>query len=381
MDITEWYPITTDCLQQEEGDWAPANCPLADVPPGVVRKAASNMTLSNMKIDDNPEKCEQEVWINRKLHSPWVCVIHQYGRQNSDMRQNDSQDVAECSPITSDCLQPEKGNCLSHALCDDSVALKPLIQIIKALFSDDGDTTVRSGHDTDDGGSPAGLLGYLPWCLYWPRSLHGMTQCLAKIKGPSVNILTRVIMNDGGIWDVRISVTLPATYTGMEIHPIVIGLRASVGGSAASSDWLGVLGPADGPPGGIWIGFMRRTVQHEQSIVAVTVTGSLDFLTLASRRDANSIYRPSTLPEYCHTAWNWPLLCRTDSIAMDAAGFSIVDNRAGVTFGVELYVPWDAPEMSTERHCATTRCAGRVRVVWSPRRCDRESHSTRPGCS
>ena len=29
---------------------------------------------------------------------------------------------------------------------------------------------------------------------------------------------------------------------------------------------------------------------------------------------------------------------------MDADGFSIVVNRAGVTFGVELYVPWDAPE-------------------------------------
>ena len=31
---------------------------------------------------------------------------------------------------------------------------------------------------------------------------------------------------------------------------------------------------------------------------------------------------------------------------MDADGFSIMDNRAGVTFGVELYVPWDAPEMA-----------------------------------
>ena len=27
---------------------------------------------------------------------------------------------------------------------------------------------------------------------------------------------------------------------------------------------------------------------------------------------------------------------------MDADGFLVVDNRAGVTFGVELYVPWDA---------------------------------------
>ena len=233
-------------------------------------------------------------------------------------------------------------------MCDDSVALMPLIQIIRALFSDDGDTAVRSGHDTDDGGSPAGLLGYLPWCLYWPRSLHGMTQCLARIKGPSVNILTRVIMNDGGLWDVRISVTLPTAYTGMEIHPTVIGLRASVGGSAPPSDWLGVLGPADGPPGGIWIGFIRRTVQHGQLIVAVTVTGSLDFLMIANRRDADSIYRPSTLPEYFDTAWNLPLLCRTDGIAMDAAGFSIIDHRAGVTFGVELFVPWDPPEMLTD---------------------------------
>ena len=33
---------------------------------------------------------------------------------------------------------------------------------------------------------------------------------------------------------------------------------------------------------------------------------------------------------------------------MDAAGFSIVDNRAGITFGVELYVTWDAPEMATD---------------------------------
>ena len=29
---------------------------------------------------------------------------------------------------------------------------------------------------------------------------------------------------------------------------------------------------------------------------------------------------------------------------MDANSFSVVDNRAGITFGVELYVPWDAPE-------------------------------------
>ena len=33
---------------------------------------------------------------------------------------------------------------------------------------------------------------------------------------------------------------------------------------------------------------------------------------------------------------------------MDADGFSIVDDPVGVTFGVELYVPWDAPEMAVD---------------------------------
>ena len=64
---------------------------------------------------------------------------------------------------------------------------------------------------------------------------------------------------------------------------------------------------------------------------------------LSSRRDADSIYRPSTLRDYCDTAWSFPLLCRTDGVAMDAAGFSILDNRAGVTFRVELYVRMGRP--------------------------------------
>ena len=43
---------------------------------------------------------------------------------------------------------------------------------------------------------------------------------------------------------------------------------------------------------------------------------------------------------------------------MDADGFSIVDNRAGVTF--ELYVPWDAPEMAVD---FSSGCAAPLRNV------------------
>ena len=152
MDIAEWYTITTatDCLQPEDGncapaDFPPADFPLADVPPALVQKPASDMTRSNMDNDENPEKGE-------------------HGWENSDRQIYGIMDIAEWYPITTDCLQPEKGNCLSQAVCDDSVALMPLIQINRALFFDGGDTAGGSGHDRDDGGSPAGLLGYLPRC-------------------------------------------------------------------------------------------------------------------------------------------------------------------------------------------------------------------------
>ena len=75
---------------------------------------------------------------------------------------------------------------------------------------------------------------------------------------------------------------------------------------------------------------------------------------LFSRRDADFGYRYSTDCINCDTDWILPaiyqvlLLKHAAGRTMDADGFSIVDNRAGVTFSVELYVPWDAPEMAID---------------------------------
>ena len=101
---------------------------------------------------------------------------------------------------------------------------------------------------------------------------------------------------------------------------------------------------------------MGHTVEHRQSIVAVSVTGSLVYPTLFSHRDANCIYRPSILRENCDTDWSLPLLDHTEGGAMDAAGFSILDNRACVTFGVECAMgcAGDGDRSLGERHCATT---------------------------
>ena len=120
------------------------------------------------------------------------------------------------------------------------------------------------------------------------------------------------------------------------------------------ADWPSVLGVVDNQPGGVWIDFIRRTLEDSQSIVAVPVTGSLVSPALFSCWDANYTDRSSIFCIVCGTDWVLPagyqvlLLEYAECEAMDADGFSIVDNRAGVTFGVELYVSWDAPEMAVD---------------------------------
>ena len=98
-------------------------------------------------------------------------------------------------------------------------------------------------------------------------------------------------------------------------------------------------------PGGVWIGYIRSGLEDGSLIVAVPVTGSLISSTLFSCRDV-----------YCTTGFSsdWTF-CGTDCVlpagyqvclhwiaerwTMAANGASVEDVRAGIMFGVELYVP------------------------------------------
>ena len=132
------------------------------------------------------------------------------------------------------------------------------------------------------------------------------------------------------------------------------------------ADWPRVLGAVDKPPGGVWIDFIRQALEESQSIVAMPVSGSLVSPTLFSCRDAICTTRSSIYWIVCGTDWVLPagyqvlLPEYVEGWTMDADGFSIVDNRAGVTFGVELYVPWDAPEMAVD---LSSGCAAPLRNV------------------
>ena len=131
---------------------------------------------------------------------------------------------------------------------------------------------------------------------------------------------------------------------------MMIGLFDCGGGPADCSDWLSVRGSVVVCPGRIRIIFIRRARTGSSSLDAAPVTGSLVL--------SAPVYG---LAVYCAAGFYscllfgcidcvWLAGCgfifqpvRVD-LSMATYGAAVVDGRAGITFGVELYVPWDAPE-------------------------------------
>ena len=176
-------------------------------------------------------------------------------------------------------------------------------------LSYDGDGMVKwTGHNGGYDCSPAGIFGCLPRCLCLPWVMDGMTQYLTKINRLDLDMMLSRTMYAG----VCTSDTPPEACSVAGFSLALIGRGASVGGSVGLADWPRVLGAVDKPPGGVWINIIRQALEDSQPIVARSVTGSLVSPTLFSCRDA---------------------ICTT---------------RYSIYWIVELYVPWDAPEMAVD---------------------------------
>ena len=247
------------------------------------------------------------------------------------------------------------------------------------FLSHDGDGTVNgTGHDGVYDCSPAGILGCPPRCLCLPCAIDGMTQHLTKINRPGSDMKLGKTMHSGVRRGVCTSDTPPEDYSVAGCSLALIGRRASVGGSVGPADWLRMLGAVDKPPGGVWIGFIRQALEDSKSIVFVPVTGSLISPTVFSCRDADFTDRSSRYWIVCDKDWVLPagyqvlLQNYAKYWTMDADGFSIVDNHAGITFGVELYVSGmiGRHDSATESHILQGRdghneCLFRTAEVWT----------------
>ena len=146
---------------------------------------------------------------------------------------------------------------------------------------------------------------------------------------------------------------------------LVIGLLDGVGGPLGCSDWLGLLSwwawlagrrlsvrsAVVVCPGGVRIVYIRRTLTGSFSLDAAPVTGSLLFYT-----------HVCCLVVCCAAELSsWVLFGGIDCIWLAGRGLffrhvGVTDSaaaaggRAGITFGVELVVPWDTPEAMVDLH-------------------------------
>ena len=150
-----------------------------------------------------------------------------------------------------------------------------------------------------------------------------MTQYLTEIKVLGWSLVLKETMYTGARRCVCTCGTPPGVFSAGRILLALIGHQASVGGSVSCADWSCVDGAVDISPGGFWIDYIRPGLEDGQSIVAAQI-GSCWHI-----RSAGYQVLLQKIAEH----WT-----------MDANGLSVVDNRAGITFEVELYVPWDAPE-------------------------------------
>ena len=128
------------------------------------------------------------------------------------------------------------------------------------------------------------------------------------------------------------------------------------GGPVDCSDWMRVRGAVDFSPGGVRIGYIRRVLCGISSTDAMPVTGSLVFYALLDCLDVYCAAEFALCQLFCGKDCVWlagfGLSVWRVSVywTMVTEGAALVENRAGITFGVELYVPWNAPEVVVDIH-------------------------------
>ena len=134
------------------------------------------------------------------------------------------------------------------------------------------------------------------------------------------------------------------------ISLMLTGCSICVGGSVDYSDWPRADCAVDFSPGEIRIGYIRQGLWTDSLIDAAPVTGSLinsalsDCLLVLCTAGFSSTWTFCgtdivVLAGFVLSVWRV-----NDFGIMAADGAALAEVRAGITFGVELYVPWDAPE-------------------------------------
>ena len=115
------------------------------------------------------------------------------------------------------------------------------------------------------------------------------------------------------------------------------------------ADWSAEYSVGFIPVGDISIEYLRDPVDRGQSTDATPLTELLIFYTLLHLYNGCAA-RSASSWIFCNTVWNNIIVeeltrrCGDFSVCQTMSGAALVDDRSGVTFDVELCIPWDAPE-------------------------------------
>ena len=138
------------------------------------------------------------------------------------------------------------------------------------------------------------------------------------------------------------------------------------------------------PVGDIRIEYLRDPVDRGQSADAAPLTELLIFYTLL--HVYNYCAAGSALSwTFCNTVWNnisveeLTRRCNDFPVCQTMNGAALVDDRSGVTFDVELCIPWDALEAVVDINSAEVVfrvISGQSWAVRLAKECSRQSNST-----
>ena len=242
------------------------------------------------------------------------------------------------------------------SVCYDCLCLMALCRAVMSLVHDWAEWPVWTGTISGYCRTITWEVGYLPR-LHPPCDVDRLCDYLAwQIKGHVVLIRTDRDENNS---PQRCACTRGISLGVLSVGRILImaiGWIDRGGGPMDCSDWTRVSGAVDFSPGGVTIGYIRGALCDRSSTDAAPVTGSLVFSALLDSLDVYCTAEFALCRLFCGTDCVWlarsGLSFRRVSMCwtMATEGAALVENRAGITFGVVLYVPWDAPEAVVDIH-------------------------------
>ena len=238
------------------------------------------------------------------------------------------------------------------SVCYDCLCLMALFRAVMSLVHHWAEWSVWTEPDAGYCRTIAWEERYLPR-LHPPCVVDRLCGYSMKIK--VLGFVLNMLIRDRNISTRRCACmrgTSLGVFSAGRILLMLSGCFAFVGDSVDCSDWPCAYCAdcaVDFSAWGVWISYIRQVLWDRSLIDAAPVTGSLVSSALFDCLDV-----------YCAAGFTsrWTF-CSTDCVLLAGFGLSLrrvgecwtmatngaalVENRAGITFGVELLVPWDAP--------------------------------------